>query len=178
MLTAPVAAVTLLRVVVGLTLAAHGAQKLFGWFGGSGLARFHQGFVRQGFKPGWLWVALVVLGEAGGGLSLALGLLTPLGAAGIFGAMFMATVKVNWKNGFFVGKGGYEYTLVLLTVAVAYGLMGPGLLSVDNQLGFALPEAPLFLVLAGVALVVDAIGLVMTSRPAKATESPAPATRV
>lgn len=178
MLTAPTIAVTLLRVVVGLTLAAHGTQKLFGWFGGSGLARFHQGFVRQGFKPGWLWVALVVLGEAGGGLSLALGFLTPLGAAGIFGAMLMATVKVNWKNGFFIAKSGYEYTLVLMAVAVALGLMGPGPLSIDSQLGFVLPEAPLFLVLAGAALIVDAIGLAMTSRPVKPAESSAQATRV
>lgn len=159
-------AVFLLRVVVGLTLAVHGTQKLFGWFGGPGLARFHQGFARQGFKPSWLWVALVVLGEVGGGLSLALGFLTPLGAAGIFGAMFMATVKVHRKNGFFVSKGGYEYTLTLVAVAVALGLIGPGTWSLDSLLGIRLPEATTFLALAGAALVVDIVGLLISSRSA------------
>lgn len=169
-------ALFLLRVVVGLTLLVHGTQKLFGWFGGPGLARFHQGFARQGFKPSWLWVALVMLGEVGGGLSLALGFLTPLGAAGVFGAMLMATVKVHWKNGFIASKGGIEYTLVLLTVAVSLGLAGPGLWSIDTQLGFALPEAPVFLVLAGVAVVVDAIGLLLTSRASTSMTPSTPAT--
>src|SRR6202035_3789758 len=104
----------ILRVVGGLTMAAHGAQKLFGWFDGPGPTRLRQGFEKQGFKPTLFWVALVILGELGGGISVALGFLTPLGAAGIFGAMVMATFKSHWKNGFIVSKGGYEYTLVLM----------------------------------------------------------------
>src|SRR2546422_3928990 len=84
------AGMLILRLVVGLTIAAHGAQKLFGWFGGPGFTKMTQGLQTQGFKPGWLWNVFVILGELGGGLSLALGFLTPLGAAGIFGAMFMA----------------------------------------------------------------------------------------
>ncbi len=166
MLSASSLGLLILRVVIGLILAAHGTQKLFGWFGGPGLTRFHQGFARQGFKPSWLWVALVVLGEVGGGLSLALGFLTPLGAAGIFGAMFMATVKVHRKNGFFVSKGGYEYTLTLVTVAVALGLIGPGTWSLDSLLGIRLPEAIVFLALAAAALVVDIVGLLISSRSA------------
>ena|SRR5213592_1055034 len=67
----------ILRFVVGLTLAVHGTQKLFGWFAGPGLARLMQGFEKQGFKPAWLWVSLVILGEVGGGVSVALGFLTP-----------------------------------------------------------------------------------------------------
>jgi putative oxidoreductase len=164
-------ALLLLRGVVGLTLALHGTQKLFGWFGGSGLARLQQGFERQGFKPPWLWVGLVILGEVGGGLSLALGFLTPLGAAGIFGAMFMATFKSNWKNGFIVSKGGYEYTLVLMTVSVALGLSGPGRYSVDALFGIALPEVPLFAALAAAALLVNAIGLLI-SRPVAPVAAP------
>lgn len=155
-------AILLLRVVVGLTMAVHGTQKLFGWFGGSGLARLRQGFERQGFKPAWLWVGMVILGEVGGGLSLAFGLLTPLGAAGIFGAMFMATAKSHWKNGFIVSKGGYEYTLVLMTVSIALGLIGPGRYSLDGLFGIALPEDALFLALAAAALVVDTIGLLIS----------------
>jgi putative oxidoreductase len=155
----------ILRLVVGLTLAAHGAQKLFGWFDGSGLTRLRQGFEKQGFKPAWLWVCLVILGELGGSVSLVLGFLTPLGAAGIFGAMFMATFKSHWKNGFWASKRGYEYTLVLLTVSIAIGLTGPGSYSLDVLFGIALPETLLFCVLAVAALLVDVIGLII-SRPA------------
>jgi len=157
-------ALLILRLVAGLTLAAHGAQKLFGWFDGPGLTRLRQGFDKQGFKPAWLWVYLVILGELGGGVSVALGFLTPLGAAGIFGAMFMATFKSHWKNGFFASKRGYEYTLVLMAVSIAIGLAGPGSYSLDALFGIALPEALVFGVLAVAALLVDLIGL-RISRP-------------
>ncbi len=124
-----------------------------------------QGFEKQGFKPAWLWTCLVILGEFGGGLSLAFGFLTPLGAAGIFGVMLMAIVKSHWKNGFWNSKRGYEFPLSLLTIAVAIGLIGPGAYSLDALFGIALPETLLFCVLAGAALLVDVIGL-LTSRPA------------
>lgn len=166
-------ALLILRVAVGLTLAAHGAQKLFGWFGGPGLTRLQQGFTAQGFRPAWLWVALVTLGEVGGGLSLAFGFLTPLGAAGAFGAMFMATFKSHWKKGYFNSKGGLEYPFILMVVAIALGVSGAGSFSLDALLfGRALPEATLFLALAAAALVVDVVGLLI-SRP----RSPAVASR-
>src|SRR5215471_18483872 len=133
-------ALLLLRLVVGLTLAVHGTQKLFGWFGGSGPTRLRQGFEKQGFKPAWLWASFVILGEVGGGVFLALGFLTPLAAAGTFGVMFMATFKVHWKNGFIVSKGGIEYTLVLMVVSIAIGITGPGSYSLDALFGIALPE--------------------------------------
>ena len=159
------AGLLILRLVVGLTLAVYGTQKLFGWFGGPGLTRLMQGFEKQRFKPAWFWVCLVILGEVGGGVSVALGLLTPLGAAGIFGAMFMATFKSHWKNGFIISKGGYEYTLMLMAVSIAIGLMGPGSYSLDALFGIVLPEALLFGVLAIAAVLVDIIGLFI-SRPA------------
>ena len=155
----------ILRLGLGLTIAAHGAQKLFGWFEGSGLTRLTQGFEKQGFKPAWLWVGLVVLGEFGGGISLALGFLTPLGAAGVFGAMLMAIFKSHWKNGFWNSKRGLEFPLALLTMGVGLGLMGPGSYSLDALFGLALPEILLFLVLAVAAVLVDVIGLLI-SRPA------------
>src|SRR2546423_14981787 len=105
-------ALLILRLVVGLTMVVHGTQKLFGWFGGSGLARLRQVFEKQGFKPAWFWVSLVILGEVGGGLSLALGFLTPLGAAGGFGALFLAAVKSHLEKGFLFSKGGYGCTPV------------------------------------------------------------------
>lgn len=63
----------ILRLVVGLTLAVHGTQKLFGWFAGPGLAKLKVGFEKQGYKPVWLWISFVILGEVGGGVSVALG---------------------------------------------------------------------------------------------------------
>jgi len=158
-------ALLILRLVVGLTLLVHGTQKLFGWYNGPGLARLMQVFEKQGFKPVWLWVGLLILGEVGGGLSLAFGFLTPLGAAGAFGAMFMATFKSHWKNGFILSKGGYEYTLLLMTVSIAIGLVGPGSYSLDALFGIVLPEALLFGVLAVSAMLIDIIGLYI-SRPA------------
>jgi len=162
----------ILRLVAGLTLAVHGTQKLFGWFGGPGLTRLTQGFGKQGFKPAWFWASLVIVGEVGGGVSLVLGFLTPLGAAGIFGTMFMATFKSHWKNGFIVSKGGYEYTLVLMAVSIAIGLIGPGNYSLDALFGIALPEALLFTVLAIAALLVDIIGLLISRKaPLAPTEA-------
>lgn len=164
----------ILRVVAGLTLAAHGAQKLFGWFGGSGPTKMAQGFQAQGLKPGWLWISLVILGEFGGGLSLALGLLTPLGAAGGFGAMFMAIAKSHWKNGFWNSKRGLEFPLALLTIAVAVGIAGPGAYSLDALFGLKLAEPLLFVVFAVAAVLVDVVGLLI-SRPTTAAGSQIPA---
>lgn len=157
----------ILRVVVGTTLAAHGAQKLFGWFDGPGVTKWEQGLQAQGFKPVRFWSSLSIIGEVGGGLALVFGFLTPLGAAGAFGAMLMALVKVHWKNGFFNGKRGIEFPLALMAMASAIGLAGPGTISLDNLFGIVFPYPQMFLVLAVVALLVDIIGLVIT-RPSAA----------
>lgn len=161
-----------LRLVAGLMIAAHGAQKLFGWFGGAGFVKMAQGYQKQGFKPAWFWTCLAILGELGGGLSLATGFLTPLGAAGIVGAMFMAIFKVHWKNGFWNSNRGLEFPLALLTIAVAIGFTGPGNYSLDNLFGMALPTPLLFCILAVVAIVVDIAGLLITRpAPTAATEA-------
>jgi putative oxidoreductase len=162
------AGLLILRVVLGLTIAAHGAQKLFGWFGGPGVAKLAQGFAMQGFRPALLWVGLVILGEFGGGLSIALGLLTPLGAAGVIGAMAMAIFKSHWHNGFWNSKRGLEFPLALLAMGLAIGVMGAGSYSLDTLLGLTLPEVPLFLVLTGAAVVVDIIGLLISRTSATA----------
>ena len=158
----------ILRLVAGLTIAAHGAQKLFGWFEGPGFNKLAKGFQNQGFKPALFWVFLVILGEFGGGLSVAFGFLTPLGAAGIFGAMFMAIFKSHWKNGFWNSKRGLEFPLSLLTMAVVIGIIGPGSYSLDALFGIALPETLLFCILAAAALLVDIIGLLISRPPAVA----------
>ena len=166
-------ALLLLRLSAGLTIAAHGAQKLFGWFGGPGFSGTMKMQERMGLKPLPLWASLVILGEFGGGLLLALGLLTPLGAAGMLGAMFMAIAKAHWKNGFWNSKRGLEFPLQLLAAAVAIGFAGPGSYSLDALFGIALPTPLLFLILALVALIVDIIGLAI-SRTAAPTSTPTP----
>ena len=158
----------IVRVVAGATIAVHGAQKLLGWFGGRGFSATVQMQQKLGFYPPVLWAALVVLGELGGGLSLAAGFLTPLGAAGIVGAMVMAILKVHWPKGFFATNGGYEFPLALLAIAVAVGVAGPGRYALDSLFGIALPTPLLFVVLAIAAVVVDAVGLLI-SRPSAAS---------
>ncbi len=163
-------ALLLLRLGVGLTLAGHGVQKLFGWFGGPGRIRLKQGFEKQGFRPVWPWIVLAIVGEVGGGISVALGFLTPLGAAGMLGAMAMATFKSHWKNGFWLNKGGYEYSLMLLIVSIAIGLIGPGNYSLDTLFGINLPQVMLFCVLAVAALLVDCIGILSSRKASVPTQ--------
>lgn len=170
-MTAAVSAgLLLLRLFVGLAIASHGAQKAFGWFGGAGFSKMTAGFGRQGFKPGWLWVSFAVLGELGGGLSLAFGLLTPLGAAGVLGAMLMAITKTHWNNGFFNSKRGIEYPTEYFFSALALGFTGPGDYSLDKLFGINLPLW-VFLVLGALAIITVFIGLVISGGPTPATPS-------
>jgi putative oxidoreductase len=168
-------ALLILRVVAGLTVASHGAQKLFGWFDGPGMATWEQGLQKQGFRPARVWAYMTILGELGGGLSLAFGFLTPLGAAGIFGAMFMAIATAHWKNGFFNGKRGIEFPLALLTIATAIGIAGPGPLSLDTLFGITPPYPWLFVALAILAILVDLAGLAVKRANATAAATHAPA---
>src|SRR5262245_11679095 len=125
----------ILRLFAGLTLAAHGAQKLFGWFGGYGLAGTG-GFMEQlGFHPGKRAALMAGLSEGLGGLLLAFGAVTPLAAALIVGVMLVAIGSVHWSKGFFNHVGGYEYLLVLAVTAVSIVFAGPGRFSIDAWLG-------------------------------------------
>jgi putative oxidoreductase len=127
----------ILRLVVGLGLAAHGAQKLFGWFGGYGLTGTGQFLEQLGFRPGRIQAAQAGLAELGGGLLLAAGLLTPAAAAAVIAVMLVATVSVHLKSGFFAHDGGYEYTLVLAAAALSLAFTGAGAFSLDHALGIS-----------------------------------------
>lgn len=149
--------ILLLRLTVGLTLAAHGAQKLFGWFGGPGLEAAGQGLASLGFHPGRRHAFTAGVVEIGGGLLLALGLFTPAAAAIVFSVMFVAAVSAHVRQGFFITNGGYEYTLVLGLAGLATAFTGPGLLSLDALFGLSAGGAlwgvaALFVGLAGGAL--------------------------
>ena len=156
------AGLLLLRLVAGLTIAAHGAQKAFGWFGGPGFTKMAAGLGKQGLKPGWLWTGFAILGELGGGLSLAFGLLTPLGAAGVTGAMLMAILKSHWRNGFFNAKRGIEFPLQILAAALALGVTGAGAYSLDALASIHLPLA-VFPILAAAAVLTVIIGVSLSS---------------
>jgi len=155
--------ILILSVVIGLVVAAHGAQKLFGWFGGRGFASTIGWLQSLGFHPAPLWATLAVISEFGGGLLLALGFLTPLAATGVFASMLMATLKYNWSKGFWNTNGGYEYTLVLLVMALVAGITGPGSYSIDALLNLAF-SFWFFGVLLVVALIVVATGLITSAR--------------
>src|ERR1700720_2833588 len=109
----------ILRVGIGLILAAHGAQKLFGWWGGPGMAKWAESVQRLRIRPATPWAWIAALSEFGGGLLLALGLLSPLGSLAIIGAMAVAVATVHLANGFWNGKRGYEFNLSLTVGAAA-----------------------------------------------------------
>jgi putative oxidoreductase len=129
------AGLLLLRIVVGLTMASHGSQKLFGWFGGAGLRKMAASFESRGIRPGLVNAVLAGLSEFGGGVLLALGLLTPVAGAAIIAVMVVAIVTTNGPRGFFNTDGGFEYNLVLMAAALAVTATGPGTASLDYALG-------------------------------------------
>ncbi|MGI5404307.1 DoxX family protein [Streptomyces sp. CA-135486] len=120
-----------LRVGTGAVLAAHGTQKLFGWFGGPGLEGTAQGMEAMGFHPGRESAVAAGLGEAGGGALLALGLATPAAGAAAAGAMAGA-VSVHLPAGFFNRAGGFEYPAFLGFTSAAIGVAGAGRYSLDH----------------------------------------------
>lgn len=129
--------ILLLRLTLGLSLAAHGSQKLFGWFGGHGLDVTGQFFEALGFRPGRRHALAAGAIEVIGGLLLAIGFMTPLAAALIVSLMVVAAAAVHWKNGFFITTGGYEFNLVFGVAALSLAFTGPGTLSLDHAAGFA-----------------------------------------
>jgi putative oxidoreductase len=126
------------RVVVGLLLFGHGAQKLFGWFGGHGPRGTAGFFGRLGFKPRHALPMAIMAGlSEAAGLLFAAGFVTPLAALAIATVMVVAVGSVHWKNGLWVTNGGYEFNLVLWTVTIAVAASGPGRFSLDHALGWA-----------------------------------------
>ncbi|HRP07898.1 MAG TPA: DoxX family protein [Gemmatimonadales bacterium] len=126
----------IIRLAFGLTLAAHGAQKLFGMFGGYGIAGTAGWLDSQGFRPGRAMAIAAGSAETFGGLALAAGLLVPFTAGAIVATMIVAIWAVHRSAGFFSTNGGYELPLLIAAAALGIAATGPGALSVDAALGF------------------------------------------
>jgi putative oxidoreductase len=127
----------ILRLVFGLLMAAHGAQKLFGWFGGHGLAGTAGFLETLGFRPGRMFALTASLAEFVGGWLIALGLFGPVGPALMLSVMIVAAVTVHLKNGLFAMSGGIELALLYGAAAAGLALTGPGRYSLDALLGLA-----------------------------------------
>jgi putative oxidoreductase len=160
------------QLTVGLTFAAHGAQKVFGWWGGPGLAGWEGAMQHMGFRPIRLFALTSAFVELVGGPLLAAGLLTPLVAAALVAQSVVIIGHVHWANGFFNTRSGIEFPLVLGMAAAAVGLAGAGAISVDAVLGLAVePATRLGLVIAGIAAGIVALAIPRLSAAKTATNA-------
>ena len=126
--------ISILRIIAGITFAAHGAQKLFGWFGGYGLEGVAQWMESIGLAPGYLMALMAGSAEFFGGVALIIGLLVRPAAAVLAVTMLVAIFTVHLANGFFMSNNGYEFALALLAISVALLIEGAGKLSIDSKL--------------------------------------------
>jgi putative oxidoreductase len=161
-----------LRVVVGLIMAAHGAQKLLGWFGGYGLRGTGEFFVQLGFQPGPAFAAAASISEIISGLLVTLGFLGPIGPALMISVMIVAAMTVHWEHGLFAANNGIELPLLYGAAAFALALTGFGQYSLDTLLGIA---GRLPLTDTWIALTIGVIGgfanLALRRRPAVAART-------
>jgi putative oxidoreductase len=160
----------ILRVVIGLIVAAHGLQKLLGWWGGPGMKGWVGAMNRMRIRPAVPWAWLSALAEILGGVALAIGLLTPLPSLAIAASMLVAIALVHLPRGFWATKGGYEFNLSILAGVAAIALAGPGAYSLDAALRIHLPEP--WTIIAGTLITLAGVGVALGTRgPAVATES-------
>ena len=160
----PVELFTILRVLLGALFVAYGAHKLFGWFGGHGLHANAYDLAAQGVRHARTWTRASALLEFVGGLLLLLGLLTPVGAAAVFVVALVSMLHVQASKGFWNARGGYEYHVVLLVLALLVALAGPGPLAVDALIRYPRPYKTTLVVSMGLA-VIGTVAAVMASSP-------------
>jgi len=159
------------RLVFGAMMSAHGAQKLFGWFGGYGL-KGTAGFMESiGFKPGSLFAFLAASGELVSGLLIAAGLLGPIGPALMVLVMIVAAYSVHWQYGLFATKNGIELALLYAVAGIGFALTGFGRISLDAALGISSSWTPGF---EWTALVLGVVGAIL-SLATRRVSAPQPA---
>ncbi|HEX3550989.1 MAG TPA: DoxX family protein [Candidatus Elarobacter sp.] len=162
-------ALLIVRLIVGLAFAAHGSQKLFGWFGGYGLAGTGGFFESIGFKPGKLFAGAAGTAELVGGLLLVLGLGGPIAATLLIATMTVAALGVHLPNGFFASNNGYELPVVYAAVAAIFAFVGFGVYGLDATLGWAsFWTAGLDWAFIGLGIVGGLVNLALRRKPAPA----------
>jgi putative oxidoreductase len=162
------------RLITGLLVAGHGAQKLFGWFEGPGWQTW-TGLTESmmGLRPGRFWGTMAAVGEFGGGVLTALGFLNPLGPIGIIASMLAAGYKGHWGKPIWAAKGGAELSLSFLSTALLLGTQRPGRFSLDTLLGVRLPRwLTVLSVLGSVGLLAETIRPTLTPRFFPADSAP------
>jgi putative oxidoreductase len=153
-------ALALVRVVVGLVIAAHGAQKVLGVWGGPGLAGWTQGITRMGMRAPVFWAWVSSFSELAGGIAFAFGFLLPVVAAALTIQMGVAIERAHWGKGFWNSKGGIEFPFTLGAVAAISGVADPGAYSLDRALGLPAMGVGVYLVV----LVVGTVAYLLSSR--------------
>jgi putative oxidoreductase len=157
----------IVRLIVGLGFAAHGSQKLFGWFGGYGLAGTGGFFESLGFKPGKLFAGTAGAGELLGGLLLVLGVGGPIGPMLIIATMVVAILAIHLPHGFFVSTNGVELPLLYLAPALAFAFLGYGAFGLDATLGWTAVWTPaLDWAFVGLGIVGGVLTLAARRKPA------------
>jgi len=154
----------LLRAGLGLAIAAHGAQKTFGWFGGHGIAGTGGFFEMLGFRPGRLFAAAAGVSELAGGLLMTAGLLGAVGPMLVVSTMVVAILAVHWKNGFFAATNGYELAFVYGLGAAALAFAGYGSISLDAAIGLNVTSQPIVVSILLLLGVVGGLSVVMLRR--------------
>jgi putative oxidoreductase len=130
------------RLVLGLLMAAHGSQKLFGWFGGYGLSGTGAFFEQLGFRPGRFFAGAAAGAEVLSGILVAAGLLGPIGPALMISVMIVAAISVHWPHGVFAATNGIEVPLLYAAGAATLALTGFGRYSLDFALGYGTAWSP------------------------------------
>ena len=162
-------ALALVRVVVGLVIAAHGAQKVLGVWGGPGLAGWTQGVTRMGMRAPVFWAWVSSFSELAGGIAFAFGFLLPVVAAALTIQMGVAIERAHWGKGFWNTKGGIEFPFTLGAVAAISGIADPGAYSLDRALGLPAMGAGVYLLV----LVIGAVAYLLSSRASRAERAKA-----
>jgi putative oxidoreductase len=141
----------ILRLGVGLTIAGHGGQKLFGWWGGPGIKGFTGMTEKLQLRPARPLAVAAALAEFGGGILIAVGLLSPVGPLILGANMVVAIATVHLAKGFWNQVGGIEFPLLVCVSCVALSITGPGRYSLDAAAGLSLPEPLSWIMLAVIA---------------------------
>lgn len=162
-------AVALVRAVVGLVIAAHGAQKVLGVWGGPGLAGWTQGLTRMGMRPPAFWAWVSAFAELAGGIAFAVGFLLPVVAAALTIQMGVAIARAHWGKGFWNSKGGIEFPFSLGAIAALSGVADSGAYSLDRALGLPAMGAGVYVAVLVVGLIAYLVGArAVAAEPAKA----------